>query len=190
MMLLASVLIITVLTVAGVLAHQHQNPVAIKYDSVNSQVLPSKSPILSGQQSTTLTSAQQTSATLDITQWGVHVTLDSTTASLYYYINPDQPDIAYFSLRTISNIAPNCAADEISLGAVSRLTEAQQQDATSKPSALNQPGTLHIGNYWYSVGVSQAACTGNAAQQASISQGQPSYNPGELLKTLNTLAAD
>lgn len=142
----------------------------------------------SNQQTTTPT---PTTTYLDIKEWGVRLTLNSTTASLYYYIKPNLPDVAYFSLRTIAAVAPNCAAEKVSLGAISRLTEAQQQSAVTNPSALNQPGTIHIGNYWYSVDNSHAACTdGTAAMNAAVTNAAPNYNPGVMLNTLNTLAAD
>lgn len=145
----------------------------------------------SSQQTTPNTTSTKTGATLDIKEWGVHLTLDSTTASLYYYFKPNIPNVAYVSLRNISAVAPNCAAEKFALGAISRLTEAEQQTATANPSAFKQPGTIHIGSYWYTVGVSQAACTdGTAAMNAAVSHAAPNYNPGVLLNTLNTLTAD
>src|SRR6266699_2108874 len=65
-------------------------------------------------QQTTTTTAP-TGAILDIKEWGVHMTLDSTTASLYYNIKTNLPNVAYLSLKTISAIAPDCAADKTSL---------------------------------------------------------------------------
>jgi len=113
--------------------------------------------------------------------------LDNTTASLYYYIKPNLPDVAYFSLRNIAAVAPNCAADKISLGAMSRLTEAEQQSIVSGQTP-GTAGTIHIGSYWYSVGTSHAACTdGTAAMNAAVANAAPDYNPGVLL---DTLAAD
>jgi hypothetical protein len=181
--------VVVVVAASGLVVYHYHNK---GNNATNSSTTTSTSQSKSQLQNTTTTQqpAQTTAATLDITQWGVHLTLDSTTASMYYYISASQPDIAYFSLKDIDAIAPNCAADKVSLGAISRLTEAQQQTATANPSALNQPGTIHIGNYWYIVGISHTACISTSSEQASISQGVPGYNPGEILKTLNTLAAD
>ena len=81
-------------------------------------------------------STQTDTQYLRIKEWGVRLSLTSDTASLYYYIKPSLPNVAYFSLKTISDIAPDCAADKISLGAIARLTEAEQQAATANPSAL------------------------------------------------------
>lgn len=131
-----------------------------------------------------------TGATLDIKEWGVHLALDNTTASLYYYIKPTLPNVAYFSLRNIAAVAPNCAADKISLGAISRLTEAEQQSIVSGQTP-GTAGTIHIGSYWYSAENSHAACTdGTAAMNAAVANAAPDYNPGVLLDTLNTLATD
>jgi prepilin-type N-terminal cleavage/methylation domain-containing protein len=128
---------------------------------------------------------------LDITQWGVRLTLNSTTASLYYYINPQNPDVAYLSLKTISDVAPNCAADKTSLGAIYRLTDTEQQSATANPSALNQAGTIQIGNYWYGYDHAHGACTdGTAAMNAAVSAAAPNYSGSTLENTFTTLAAE
>jgi hypothetical protein len=127
---------------------------------------------------------------LTIKEWGVHLTLDSTTASLYYYIKPDLPNVAYLSLKTISDVAPKCAANNGPLGAISRLTPTEHQSALNG-SIHSIPGTIQIGNYWYGYEGSHAACTdGTAAMNAAVSKAAPNYNPGVLLNTLNTLAAD
>ena len=134
-------------------------------------------------------STQTDTQYLRIKEWGVRLSLTSDTASLYYYIKPSLPNVAYFSLKTISDIAPDCAADKISLGAIARLTEAEQQAATANPSALNQPGSIHIGNYWYNAQNSHAACA-NSTEDAAIQKALPGYHIGEIYKSLNTLAAD
>lgn len=138
------------------------------------------------------TGTQNSTATqqsyLIIKEWGVRLTLDSTTASTYYYISPNLPNVAYFSLKTISDIAPTCAADKGGLGAIARLTEAEQQSIVSGKTP-GIAGTMHIGSYWYSIAHPQGACMDNA-QQASVNQVLPSYSQGELLKTMDTLAAD
>lgn len=132
-----------------------------------------------------------TTSSLAIKEWGVHLTLNKATTGLYYYINPSLPDAAYVSIKAISDVAPNCAADKISLGAISRLTEARQQDATAHPSITNQPGTIHIGSYWYGVDTSHASCTdGTTAMNMAVSSAAPDYSPSALLDTLNTLASD
>jgi hypothetical protein len=181
---------IIVLVVAGstgayVYHRDHEKKAVIAGSTSNKSPRQATAKTTTGSQSSTTTQGSY----LTIKEWGVHLTLDSTMASMYYYISPNLPDVAYFSLKTISDIAPNCAADKGGLGAIARLTEAEQKAATANPSALNQPATIHIGNYWYSVVHAQGACMDNA-QQASVNQVLPSYNQGEILKTLNTLAAD
>jgi hypothetical protein len=127
---------------------------------------------------------------LDIKEWGVRLTLNSDTASIYYYIKPDLPDVAYLSLKSISDIAPDCAADKVSLGAISRLTPAEHQNAVSDPTRGN-PGSIQIGNYWYGYSSPQAGCgDSTAAIRAAVSSAAPNFNRGTLVATFNTLAAD
>jgi hypothetical protein len=131
-------------------------------------------------------SAQTAQQSLDIPEWGVRMTLDSNTASLYYYISPENPDVAYLSLKTVSDIAPLCAADKTSLGAIDRLTNAEQQAITDGTN-YGHAGSIRVGNYWYGFESPNAACVPDAATQQAIANAQPSYN---LLNVFNTLAAD
>lgn len=131
-----------------------------------------------------------TTTYLDIKEWGVRLTLNSTTASLYYYIKPDLPDVAYLSLRTIAAIAPDCAADKFSLGAISRLTPAEHESALSDPTK-GIPGTIQIGNYWYGYSNPQGGCTdGTPTMESAVSNAAPNFNRATLQNTFNTLAAD
>ena len=139
-------------------------------------------------QQTTTTTTTPTAATLDIKEWGVHMTLDSTTASMYYYIKPNHPDVAYLSLKTVSTIAPDCAADKISLGAIVRLTPAEQQTAPN--ASYSVKGTIQIGNYWYGFSTSPTVCIVNDTQNAAIHHALPTYNLQAIINTFNTLAAD
>ena len=127
---------------------------------------------------------------LSIKEWGVRIKLDSNTRSLYYVIKPTNPDAAYFSLKLIRNIAPKCAAENFSLAAIGRLTEAQQQDAITHVSNMILAGTRHIGNYWYSIEPSHAPCTDNTNEDAAISNKLPEYNRAALLNALNTITAE
>src|SRR5260221_287977 len=136
------------------------------------------------------TTSTPTAATLDIKEWGVHMTLDSADASLYYHISPSLPDVAYLSIRDIVAVAPNCAADKVSLAAIARLTDAEQQAIVSG-STPGTPGTIHIGSYWYSYQNSHVACTdGSAAMNAAVSKAAPNFSLVTLKNTFNTLAAD
>jgi pilin/secretion family protein with methylation motif len=127
---------------------------------------------------------------LQIKEWGVRLSLDNTTASLYYYINPQLPNVAYLSLKSISDVAPACGANNGPLGAISRLTSTEHQDALSgKTHSI--PGTIQIGSYWYGYEASHADCTdGTAAAQAAISKAAPNFNASTLINTFTTLAAD
>lgn len=128
---------------------------------------------------------------LHIKEWKVKIPLRDTTSSLYYVIKPNLPDVAYVSLKAISDVAPNCAADKYALGAIARLTEEEQAAFTANPNALHQPGTIHIGSYWYRVDISQAACTdGSKTMSAAVAKAAPNYTPPVLRDTLVTLAPD
>src|SRR5205807_8052794 len=126
------------------------------------------------QNTTTAQPAQAVARYLTITEWGVRLTLDSKTETLYYQINPQLPDVAYLSLKTVSNIAPNCAADKTALAAISRQTPAERQDALNKGF---QAGTLQVGNYYYGYTKANAGCTdGTAAMRDAINKTQPYVN--------------
>lgn len=79
-----------------------------------------------------------------------------------------------------------CAADKTSLGAIVRLTPAEQQTAPDAKYSIK--GTIQIGNYWYGYENSHAACTdGTAAMEAAISKAAPNFNMGTLQDTFRTL---
>jgi hypothetical protein len=184
--IILAVAIVSVVATAGWVVYDRHHKTTVKSEATTSSSTSSQSQASTNTNPTPQPALQY----LVIPEWGVKLALDSTTASLYYYINPQQPNIAYFSLKTISDIAPNCTADKGWLGAIGRQTDEQHQAAAANQSALNQPGTINIGSYWYLISTSHATCVGTTAQQSSITQALPSYNPGELLKTLNTLTAD
>lgn len=121
---------------------------------------------------------------LVIKEWSVQLPISSGYASLYYYLKPELPDVAYLSLKTVSDIAPDCAANKVSLAAVGRLTQALQDAAVKNPSVLNQPGTVHIGDYWYSFSKPNTGCIDSPEQSAAISKVQPSYDISVIFKSL------
>ncbi len=119
--IVAGLVILVAVVTTGILVYRHDHNAAVR-DSTTGSTTTTTSPLRSNQQP-----IQTAPLYLDITQWGVRLTLDRTTASMYYYISPSLPDVAYLSLRTVSNIAPDCAANKVSLGAISRLTLAQHE---------------------------------------------------------------
>lgn len=167
----------------GVLLWQHQKIAS------RSTVATTSSRSTTKQQSSINIQPQLAGTTsLNIKEWGVYMTLKSTTASLYYFIDPQNPDVAYLSLKTVSDIAPGCAADNISLAAIFRQTPAEHQNAIANPTDTNQPGTIQIGAYWYGFDHSHVDCTdGSAAQQSAVNDAQPNTN---LANAFETLAAD
>src|SRR6266567_3555842 len=178
------VFVIAALAVTGLVISQRHKPNSANNSAATSQTQGTTQP----QSTTTAQPAQATAHYLDIKEWGVHMTLDSTTASMYYYIKPDLPNIAYLSLRTVSGIAPNCAADKTSLGAIVRQTPAEQQSAPDAKYSIK--GIIQIGDYWYGFSSPQAACISKASESAAVLQKLPSYNLGKISDAFNTLAAD
>lgn len=181
---LLAVLVVAVLAVAGIVVFQHQKPNSTKNSAATNQT---QTKTTQPQNTTTTQPAQTTAQTLDIKEWGVHMTLDSSTASLYYYIRPDLPNVAYLSLKTISDISSDCAADKRSLGAIVRQTPAEQQSAPDATYSIK--GTTQIGNYWYGYDHSHAACF-SPEQDTAIQNAIPGYNLDTIPKAFNTLAAD
>lgn len=105
---------------------------------------------------------------LVIKEWGVKFALDGQTDSAVYSIKADLPNVAYLSLKKVSDIAPRCAADKQSMAAIGRLTEAEQEAFVADPNKAGAPGTVHIGKYWYNFEHSHASCTDNEAQDKAI----------------------
>jgi hypothetical protein len=170
------VVIVGAIAAAGTFVYQH-NQTKITDAAPNTN-----------QQTTTTTPPASTVGYLNIKEWGVRLALNSNTASLYYYINPNIPNVAYLSLKTISDVAPGCAANSGgALAAIGRLTEAEQQAIVSN-STPGIAGTIHIGSYWYNYANSHADCIGgDAAKEQAIAKAQSPYN---LQSTFKTLAAD
>lgn len=180
--------VVTVLVVAGgssyvVYRHSHKSTSAAASSSPS--VAPSPTPLTG---TSTTPPAQTAPQYLGIKEWGVQIPLDNRTASLYYYIKPDLPNVAYLSLKTVSDIAPDCAANKVSLGAIYRLTEAEQASAVANPSVLNRPATVHLGNYWYGYDHPNSGCIADAAQSAAVSKVQPDDDLSPLLKKLQATA--
>ncbi len=143
MVVLLAVLVVAALAVTGLVVYQHHKPNSAKNSAATSQT---QTPTQSQNTTTTQSAQATTTQYLDIKEWGVRLALDSNTASLYYYISPDLPNVAYLSLKSISDVAPTCAADKGSLGAISRLTPTEHQDALDG-KIHSIPGTIQIGSY-------------------------------------------
>ena len=141
-------------------------------------------------QPTQITSTMQPALTttqyLTIKEWGVRMKLTSDTASLYYHLTSDSyGDYAYLSLKTISDIAPDCAADNIALAVIFRQTPAQRQYAENNASDGMTPADTQLGNFWYGFDHSRADCTdGNTAAQAAIDKVQPNTTLANAFDTL------
>lgn len=178
---LVAIVAIGSLAATGWTIYQHnRNQVAVTTAAISTQSRNQQTT----EQPTANTKSAPTVTYLHIKEWKVQLALDSSTASLYYYIKPDLPNVAYLSLKTVSDIAPDCAANKVSLGAIFRESAAEHQNAIDNPSALNQAGTLHIGNYWYGYAKPNAGCIYSAATLQAVAKVQPNISPSGAFKTL------
>ncbi len=170
------VLVVAVLVVIGFMVYQRHKPSFAKNSAATNHTQITTQPV------------QTTTQYLNIKEWGVRLRLDSDTTSLYYYIKLNLPNVAYLSLKTISDVAPVCAADKTSLGAIVRLTPAEQQTAPNADVSVR--GTIQIGNYWYGYENSHAACTdGTATMNNAVSKAAPNFSVNTLQSTFKSLEA-
>lgn len=185
--IVGTIVIVAVITVAigaaGLITYTHDHS---KATNLSASTLITSTPSLVSARKSTAQTVRTTQRYLYITQWGVRLTLSSVTSSLYYYINPKLPDVAYLSLQTIANVAPDCAADKYALGAIYRLTDAEQQSARASPTALNNPGTIQVGSYWYGFQGPQSACASPALNSA-VSSAAPSFDGTSIQSTFKTI---
>lgn len=186
--ILLAVLVVAALALTGVVVYQHHKSNTAKSNAATN------SSQTTGQQSSTTGTQPQPTTYLTITEWGVRMALNSTTASLYYYINPQVPDVAFLSLKAISDVAPSCAADKGALATIGRQTSAERQDALNKGL---QAGTVQIGNYWYAYDHSHADCADTpsdttaslATKHAAMKNALPNFDASTLGDTFKTLEA-
>lgn len=179
--ILIAVLVVAIIGTTGWLLYRHHHKPVRDSTPPTSQT-GTKQPVSNNTQP-----AQTATQYLDITEWGVRMTLDSDTSSLYYYIKPSNPNVAYLSLKSISDVAPNCAADKTSLGAIVRETPAQQASAPDANFSIK--GTIHIGDYWYGYDNSHVACTdGSEAMSQAVSNAAPNFTASTLQDRFNTLS--
>jgi hypothetical protein len=171
------VLVFAALAVTSLVVYQHYMSTSTKSTASTGQSqTTTQSKSTTNTQPTPITSttqpAQTTTQYLTIKEWGVHMKLTSDTASLYYVLgNSDQyGDYAYLSLKTISDIAPDCAANKIAPWVLFRQDPTQYHNAENDQSDGIVTGQTKIGNYWYGFDHSHADCTdGNTAVQIDYS---------------------
>lgn len=98
-------------------------------------------------------------STLRIPELGVQFDVPAELATLYYYQDPDNTSGVYFSLEEFKET--DCAADEVSLAALSRATteEIAQWDAMARDELP------FIGGYYYISQGAQAECSEDVAVQ-------------------------
>lgn len=174
-------LVLAIIGFSGFLVFKHNHKAA------NSSSSPTTSKTSAKPDTSSNQPAQTAQQYMVISEWGVQLTLDSTTSSLYYYIKPNLPNVVYLSLKTVSNIAPKCAADQLSLGAISRLTSEEHNAALNDPSK-GTPGIIPIGSYWFGFTSPQAGCLQSVEERAAVQQALPNFNLGSVSKAFNTIS--
>lgn len=181
--ILLAVLVVAALAVTGLVVYQHHKPIGAKSSAATNSSQPT------GQQQSTTGTQAQTTTYLNITEWGIRLALTSNTSSLYYYISPQNPNVAYLSLKTVSGIAPLCAADKTSLAAIYRLTSTEHQNDLNDPIKASGAGTLQVGNYWYGYSTPHVSCYDNTTEVQAIAKVQGVYNLEDTFKTLQAVPA-
>lgn len=93
---------------------------------------------------------------LIIKEWGIKIPLSSDLRGAYYTYNSESKAVY---LSNDSYKGTDCAADDVSLGAISRFTAADKDDEGNTLLAYS-PDAVKIGDYYYSYQHPQAACDG------------------------------
>ncbi len=102
---------------------------------------------------------------LVIKEFGVRIKLAAPLTDLTYQIQTlsDGP-VAYFSTTTLAGLDAQCAADKVSIGALSQFKPGATVDPPGKP--VQQISTaVHVGNYYYLFNQPQAFCSDVASTQ-------------------------
>lgn len=92
---------------------------------------------------------------LSIPELGVKFELTEGLMGLYYYVNPDNPSVAYFSLEEFRG--SDCAADQTSLAALAKLTE---EEASGQDPLLGdvRDSAKEVNGAYYQASGAQAGC--------------------------------
>lgn len=92
---------------------------------------------------------------LSIPELGVKFELTEALEGLYYYINPENPSAAYFSLEEFRG--SDCAADRTSLAAIAKLTEEEASGGDPLYGDIRS-SAKEIGGAYYHASGAQAGC--------------------------------
>ena len=112
---------------------------------------------------------------LSINELGVKFAPTEQLAGLYYYVNPENPNTAYFSLEEFQGT--ECAADKTSLAAISKYSNAQIE--SDEILAARKDSMKQIGDNYYLAEGAQASCSEDETVQAKASAAR-----AELLRIL------
>lgn len=96
-----------------------------------------------------------------INELGVKFELTDDLDGLYYYIDPERPNAAYFSIEEFKGT--DCSAEQISIAALSRSTN--DDIAADELLASSKDFMKQIGEYYYLAQGAQAACSQDPAVQ-------------------------
>lgn len=112
-----------------------------------------------------------------IPEFGVQFDLSPNLAGLYYYINPETPNVAYLSIDEFKGT--DCAADKVSLMAISKSTKAEADESQS--IGFTNSEYKVVGDGYYLLENAQAACS----EDQAIMQKAQTVNEA-LINSFNT----
>lgn len=111
--------------------------------------------------STQTTAHKKTNASsqkyLTLSEWDVKIPLTSALIDAYYVF---QNGAVYLSLNSYKGT--DCAADSVSLGAISRFTASDRDSDTGVTLLSEFPEAVKVGQYYYNYQHPQSACDGRA----------------------------
>lgn len=117
--------------------------------------------------------AEEAAKYLEIPELGVKLKLDNATEDAYYTMSSGY---AYLSLTSLKDV-DDCAADETSIAAVSKVKKTDTNEMTGKTyeqEANDGHGTI-IGENVYIVSQAQAFCTEQAGPQAKAEAARSAF---------------
>ncbi|MDB5170610.1 MAG: hypothetical protein JWO35_304 [Candidatus Saccharibacteria bacterium] len=100
---------------------------------------------------------------LTIKEWAVRLPLTSGVEDAYYIFRSGNTEDAYLSLRSLETTM--CAADQTTVGAISRFSQNEIDPQTDATYLSEFPEASKVGAYYYRLVTPQAECSADEAVQ-------------------------
>lgn len=114
--------------------------------------------------------AEDSQKFLAITELGIKIPLSKGIDDAYYVVKPDVPAVAYLSLNSMKD-TENCAADEVSLGAISKHVASDVNEQSGKTWGESAEGYGKvIGTSAYLFSSPQAFCSDTVGGEVEAKQ--------------------